>query len=159
MKFNKKNRQKMILSIISKNKVSTQEELVDILKESGWTATQATISRDIKELGLSKVNIEGGKQKYVQNQGEGSLAESHLVSVFVKSVTSFAQAGNLLVIKTLPGLAPACASAVDTMNFPEAVGSIAGDDTLFVATKSTLVAGHLMVKMQEILEDLNLSED
>jgi transcriptional regulator of arginine metabolism len=153
MKYNKKNRQKAILSIITNKDVSTQEELVELLRKNNWNITQATVSRDIRELGLTKVASDGSSSKYVSSVSDSETTENKLVSVFVKAVLSFDCSANLVVIKTLPGMASASAAAIDSMHFPEAMGTIAGDDTIFIATKSALVANHLMEKMRALAEE------
>lgn len=159
MKYSKKSRQKTILSIIASQKVSTQEELVNILSEKNWRVTQATVSRDIRELGLSKASEDGITHRYVQNQSKRNNNEHRLVSVFGKAVTSFDCAVNLVIVKTIPGLAPACASAIDSLDFPEVLGTIAGDDTIFIAARSAILANHLMERMKELTEEVRDSED
>jgi len=150
MKYNKKNRQKMILAIIEKEKVTTQEELVEYLRKQNWQVTQATISRDIKELGLNKVSDDGSTHKYTPNRKSGDATESRLIAVFSQAVVSYDSASNIVIIKTLPGMAPACASAIDSMKFSEVLGTIAGDDTIFVATKSAILANHLVDRIKNM---------
>ena len=159
MKYSKKNRQKTILSIIVNQKVSTQEEIVDLLREKKWQVTQATVSRDIRELGLSKVTDDGVSHRYAQTSGGRSNTENKLVTVFSKAVLSFDCASNLVIVKTLPGLAPACASAIDSMNYPEVLGTIAGDDTIFIASRSAILANHLMERMKTLTDDFPITED
>ncbi|MHB8961779.1 MAG: arginine repressor [Saccharofermentanales bacterium] len=151
MKYNKKNRQKMILAIIEKEKVTTQEELVDFLRKQNWQVTQATISRDIKELGLNKVSDDGSTQKYTPNKKSGDATESRLIAVFSQAVVSYDSASNIVIIKTLPGMAPASASAIDSMKFSEVLGTIAGDDTIFIATKSAILANHLVDRIKNMI--------
>ncbi len=150
MKYNKKNRQKLILSIIESEKITTQEELVRYLQKQNWQVTQATISRDIKELGLNKVSEDGTTQKYSPNRKNGEATEHRLITVFTQAVVSYDSASNIVIIRTLPGMASACASAIDSMKFPEVVGTIAGDDTVFVATKSALLANHLVDRIKNM---------
>ena len=150
MKYNKKNRQKMILAIIENEKVTTQEELVEHLRLHDWQVTQATISRDIKELGLNKVSDDGVTQKYAPNKKFGDATEARLIAVFSQAVLSYDSASTIVIIRTLPGMAPACASAIDSMKFPEVVGTIAGDDTIFIATKSTILANHLVERIKNM---------
>jgi transcriptional regulator of arginine metabolism len=150
MKYNKKNRQKMILAIIENEKVTTQEELVEHLRLQDWQVTQATISRDIKELGLNKVSDDGITQKYAPNKKFGDATEARLIAVFSQAVLSYDSASNIVIIRTLPGMAPACASAIDSMKFPEVIGTIAGDDTIFIATKSAILANHLVERIKNM---------
>lgn len=126
----KNDRQSMILEIISQENIETQEQLLVRLQERGITSTQATISRDIKELHLVKERTRNGTCKYVVSlhRGRSDLA-NRLQTIFRESVTSFDLAQNLIVLKTMPGLANAAAAALDGMDIPNMVGSIAGDDT------------------------------
>lgn len=153
MKYNKKNRQKEILTLISEKNISTQGELVLLLQKNKWNVTQATVSRDIRELGLNKVSEDGIDQKYVLPTNENSTTENKLISVFNKAVVSFTCASNIVIVKTLPGMASASAFAIDSMNYPEALGTLAGDDTIFIAAKSAILANHLMEKMISLTEE------
>ena len=134
MKFK---RQAAILEIISSNEIKTQEELSEHLRERGFNTTQATISRDIKELHLVKERTARGTYKYVVSlhRGRTDLA-NRLQTIFRESVTSFDMAQNLIVLKTMPGLANAAAAALDGMDIPNMVGSIAGDDTAVLIMRS-----------------------
>lgn len=126
-------RQRKILEIIENYDIETQEELLNFLKKTGIEITQATISRDIKELRLVKVLTGYGKYKYavVEDQLEG--ATERLITIFRNSVIGFDVAGHILVVKTLPGAAQICASAIDSLKIDGIVGTIAGDDTIFIA--------------------------
>lgn len=126
-------RQRKILEIIENYDIETQEELLDFLKKTGIEITQATISRDIKELRLVKVLTGYGKYKYavVEDQLEG--ATERLITIFRNSIIGFDVAGHILVLKTLPGAAQVSASAIDSLKIDGIVGTIAGDDTIFVA--------------------------
>lgn len=127
----KENRQKTILEIIAKNDIETQNQLIENLRMAGVKSTQATISRDIKELRLVKELSPRGTYRYVASSGEVSNHSKRLRTIFKESVTSCVRAQNIVVVKTLPGLASAAASAIDRMNIPDLAGSIAGDDTAF----------------------------
>ncbi len=127
----KESRQKTILNIIASNDVETQNQLIEHLRGSGIKSTQATVSRDIKELRLVKELSPRGKYKYVASAAEMTDHSERLRTIFRESVTSCERAQNIVVIKTLPGLAPAAASAIDRMNMRALAGSIAGDDTAF----------------------------
>lgn len=130
-------RQTKILELISKREVETQEELAEGLKAMGIDVTQATISRDIKELRLVKVMSKSGKYKYATiGQSQEGITD-RLNKIFENSVVSIDNAMNIIVIKTIPGAAQICASAIDYMGLDEIVGSLAGDDTVFVAIRTT----------------------
>jgi transcriptional regulator of arginine metabolism len=136
MKISKSERQSRLLQLIREHDIGTQEDLVSGLNETGLEVTQATISRDIKELGIIKVTTGSGQQKYVPMERSGEVASGRLMKVFAEAVVQVDQAGNLVIIKSLPGMAQACASALDSMRLPEVAGSIAGDDTVFVAART-----------------------
>ena len=133
----KQSRHQKILEIISKYEISTQDGLIEKLAEEGFAVTQATISRDIKELHLVKERTARGTYKYVVSlhRGRTDLA-NRLQTIFRESVTSFDMAQNLIVLKTMPGLANAAAAALDGMDIPNMVGSIAGDDTAVLIMRS-----------------------
>ncbi len=126
-------RQRKILEIIEKYDVETQEELAEFLKRAGIEITQATISRDIKELRLVKVLTKNGTYKYavVDDRLEGTT--DRLITIFRNSVISLDIAGHIVVLKTLPGAAQVCGSAIDSLKLNGVVGTLAGDDTVFVA--------------------------
>ncbi|MGB4439328.1 MAG: arginine repressor [Sedimentibacter sp.] len=129
-------RQTKILELISKREVETQEELAEGLKAMGIDVTQATISRDIKELRLVKIMSKNGKYKYATiGQSQEGITD-RLYKIFENSVVSIDNAMNIVVIKTIPGAAQICASAIDYMGVDEIVGTLAGDDTVFVAIRS-----------------------
>lgn len=147
----KKIRQAKIIEIIQKYDVETQEELAEKLREAGFRVTQATVSRDIRELNLSKMPAGGGGQKYaVMKQEEGHLGDRY-IRVLHDAFSSAAAAQNLLVIKTVSGMAMAAAAALDALNFEEVVGCIAGDDTIFVATGNADEARALADKIRALI--------
>jgi len=152
IKLTKKERQKIIVSLINDEEISTQDELVDKLRSRGLKVTQATVSRDIKELNISKINNDSTFHKYVLSGEAADKNANKLISVFLQALVSYDNAGTLVIIKTLPGMAPACASAIDSFNFDEVVGTIAGDDTIFVATKSPLIAVKLTERIKSAVE-------
>ena len=143
MKMNKSDRQEAILRLIRDSEIATQEDLVNQLTENGLQITQATISRDIKELGIIKTISGSGISKYSVLGHTGDIAPRRLLYVFSQSVISCQQAGNLVVIKTLPGMAQGAASALDSIRLQGIVGTIAGDDTVFVAAPNTKEAASL----------------
>ena len=134
----KNNRQAMILEIISQENIETQEQLLSRLQARGINSTQATISRDIKQMHLIKQPAGQGVYRYAvsDNRNRLNFAEK-LRTIFRESITSIAYAQNIVVIKTMPGLASAACSALDNMELPYVVGSLAGDDTAFLLMKDT----------------------
>jgi len=147
----KTERQQKILEIIQNNEIETQEELVEILKEMGYDVTQATISRDIKELRLTKVLSENGKYKYaVLSTNENIIAEK-LIKVFTESIIKLDIADNIVVIKTINGAAQSAAAAIDSLSWPDVIGTIAGDDTIFVATSNNQNALRVIEKIRDII--------
>lgn len=147
MKPSKSQRQSRILQIIRERSVETQEELVAVLRKTGMEVPQATISRDIKELGIIKVSTGEGKQKYVPMDRSGEVASGRLMKVFSEAVIMIEVAVNFVIVKTLPGMAQAAASALDSMHLTDMLGSLAGDDTVFIATGSTDKAINLRDKL------------
>ena len=137
----KTQRQAKIMEIISKTNVETQEQLLSLLQEAGFTGTQATISRDIKELRIVKELTAMGTYRYTAAAKEvpGTFS-ARLNTIFRESVTNFDYAQNLVVIHTLPGLANAAASAVDAMHPSVVLGTLAGDDTVMVVMRDTNAA-------------------
>ena len=147
----KQKRQRRIIEIINHNIVETQEELADLLRAEGFAVTQATVSRDIKELGLTKVSAQGGGQRYaVLKEDHGKMTDKY-VRILSDGLISAETAGDLLVLKTVSGMAMAVAAAIDAMNFSEVVGSIAGDDTIMAATRSPMDAGTLKGKINDLI--------
>lgn len=136
MKMAKNDRQESILRLIRTTDISTQEELVRELEAQGLVVTQATVSRDIKDLGIVKVALPSDNVKYSVLDRTGDVAPGRLLSVFSQSIINCEYAMNLIVIKTFPGMAQAAASALDSIHLQGIVGTIAGDDTVFAATLS-----------------------
>lgn len=148
----KRIRHRKIVELIEKNNVETQEELASRLKEAGFAVTQATVSRDIRELKLSKVPTGSGRQKYViLKQDDRHLGDKY-IRVLKDGFSNMDVATNILVIKTVPGMAMAVAAAVDAMKFTEVVGCIAGDDTIMVAIRSAEDTQTLMDKIHAMVE-------
>ena len=148
----KKNRHNTILEIIANQEIDTQEELARQLREAGYDVTQATVSRDIRELNLYKVSADGGKQKYAILRQEDSR---HLEDKYIRGLkdgfSSMDMAQNILVVKTVSGMAMAVAAAIDAMRFQEIVGSIAGDDTIMMAVRTVDDTEKLMGRIWELL--------
>lgn len=148
----KAQRQQKILEIIEAEQIETQEELARQLETYGFSSTQATISRDIKELRLVKVLGVDGKSRYaVSGAAEGAFL-SRLRAIFRESVTTCEAAQNIVVLKTLPGLASAACSALDSMRFHSVVGTLAGDDTAFLALRTNDDAERLVGEIRDILQ-------
>lgn len=144
----KKIRHNKIIELIQKYDVETQEELASRLRDAGFSVTQATVSRDIRELKLSKVPTADGGQKYVVlKQEDGNMGDKY-IRVLHDAFVSVEAAQNILVLKTVSGMAMAAAAALDALKFPEIVGCIAGDDTIFVAA-------HTMEEAQNLVEKLH----
>lgn len=148
----KKIRHRKIVEIIEKYDVETQEELAGYLKSAGFTVTQATVSRDIRELKLSKVPTGSGKQKYVVLKQDDSHMGDKYIRVLRDGFASMDMAQNILVVKTVSGMAMAVAAALDALKFPEIVGCIAGDDTIMVAVRTTEETQNLMEKIHIMIE-------
>ena len=129
-------RQNKILEIIKTNEVETQDQLLTLLRESGYVVTQATVSRDIRELQLTKVLTGKGTYRYVAPKKEDMVAGVKFNAALVDSIINVEYAQNLVVIRTYPGLANAVASSIDNLSIAEVLGCVAGDDTIFVATRN-----------------------
>ena len=129
-------RQSKILELIGKYDIYTQDELADRLGKTGFSATQATISRDIKELKLLKVPAANGQYKYASANHDEEKADAKFFNILNETAISIQTAKNLVVVKTYSGMANAAAEAIDNINFPEIIGSIAGDNTIFLAFAS-----------------------
>lgn len=149
----KSRRHAKILEIITKYNIETQEELSDRLEKEGFHVTQATVSRDIRELKLTKVAGTSGRQKYVAlNESQADMREKY-TRIFQNGFVSMDMAQNILVIKTASGMAMAVAAALDAMNYDEIVGSIAGDDTIMCAVRTVEDTERLMERLRRITED------
>lgn len=148
----KTSRQEKILSIIEREKIETQNQLLEALAREGVKSTQATLSRDIRDLHLVKELTPDGTYRYAAGGKDGAFDhDTRLKKIFRECVVDYAVAQNLIVIKTLPGLANAACSTLDSMNIPHLVGSIAGDDTAFVAMKDNAAAEHFCTEIDKLL--------
>ena len=125
-------RQNKILELISSNEIETQDKLASMLKDEGFEVTQATISRDIKELQLVKVLSNSGKYKYALSTQQDAPISDRFVKIFRETITSFQSAQNLIVVKTLSGCGNAAGEAIDNLGLSHIIGSIAGDNTLLL---------------------------
>lgn len=147
----KKSRHEKIVELIEKEQIGTQEELARRLNEAGFLVTQATVSRDIRQLHLSKVSLPGGAQKYALLNNDDNYLQDKYIRVLKDGFVSIDVAGNLLVLKTVSGMAMAVAASVDAMKLEEVVGSIAGDDTIMVAVRTPEEAKLLMEKIKGLI--------
>lgn len=149
----KSKRQKEILRIIAEMDVETQDQLLEQLKADGIASTQATISRDIKELHLVKELTKDGIYKYVVSERKSSLNfAERLLTIFREGVTSFDVAQNIVVVKTMPGLAAAAGAALDGMEIPDIVGSLAGDDTVVIIMRTSESASEFCAEIHNLLK-------
>lgn len=155
MKMAKNERQESILRLIRSKDIYTQEELVSELVAQDLIVTQATVSRDIKDLGIIKVTSVSGTSKYSVLDRTGDAAPGRLLNVFSQSVIGCECAMHLVIIKTLPGMAQAAASALDSIRLQGVIGSIAGDDTVFVATPSQEDAAAIAQTIRDMNARLN----
>lgn len=149
----KSKRQEAILSIIAEHDVETQDQLLNELKAYGIPSTQATISRDIKELHLVKELTGNGTYRYTISGHKTALNfAGRLRTIFREGVTSFDYAQNIVVVKTMPGLASAAGAALDGMHIPSLVGSLAGDDTVILIMRTTEDAADLCNEIHYMLK-------
>ncbi|MCT4687554.1 arginine repressor [Vallitalea sp.] len=146
-------RQTKILQLINHYDIETQEDLASRLIEEGFIVTQATISRDIRELRLTKIATLDGKQKYVVLNNKETKLNEKFIRVFKDGFSSMDRAGNIIVLKTLVGMAMAVAAAIDALSFDDIVGCIAGDDTIFCAVRTENDAIRIMEKMNKLVNN------
>ena len=151
----KVSRHAKIIELISQNDIETQEELAERLNGAGFKVTQATVSRDIRDLKLTKVSVDGGRQKYVVLKPEEDGMSEKYIRVLRDGYVSMDMAQNILVIKTVSGMAMVVAAAVDAMKWKEVVGCIAGDDTIMCAVRSVDETVAVMEKIRKIVSKGN----
>ena len=144
-------RHKKILELIRDNEVTTQEELASLLIDSNYIVTQATVSRDIRELGLTKMSINGSTSKYVAIENNEKTINDKLLEIMRAGFVSMDYAQNILVVKTVSGMAMAVAAALDALKWDEIVGSIAGDDTIMCAIRTNDDVIKVMDKLKNII--------
>lgn len=148
----KRRRHEKIQEIIDNKEIATQEELADELKNEGYNVTQATVSRDIKILGLIKAITPDGLSRYTSFKSNGHNISGKLLSVFSESFVSAKAAGNIVVVKTLPGMAQAAASSIDSLKWADIIGTIAGDDTIMIVCGKADVAGTVADRFNELAD-------
>lgn len=144
----KYSRHAKILEIIENHEVETQEELAEFLKKNGFNVTQATVSRDIKELRLIKVLTKSGRYKYAAIKQQDNVISDRLIKIFRDSVLAVDYSGNIIVLKTLSGAANAAAEAIDVMDLKGITGTIAGDNTIFILVNED-------IDKSEIIDEFN----
>ena len=144
-------RHQKIMEIINNTEVETQEELARLLCDAGYNVTQATVSRDIKQLNLRKVPSSSGRQCYAASASKEAFGGDRLVSILKSGFVSMEAASNILVIKTVSGMAMAVAASIDAMHLEEVSGCIAGDDTVMIAVRYADRADELMTKIKDIV--------
>lgn len=149
----KKSRHQKIKELVEQYEIETQEELADRLREAGYNVTQATVSRDIRELKLSKLPMGDGRQKYAVLLHNDHYLSDKYIRVLKDGFVSMDMAQNILVVKTVSGMAMAVAAAIDAMKLKEIVGSIAGDDTIMMAVRTVEDTEIVMGKIRNVLEE------
>ncbi len=149
----KSERQSAILDLIVKKEIGTQEDLMEELRQAGYDVTQATVSRDIREMKLTKVALSDGKSRYVAYRKTDEDLTDKYHRIFRDGFLSMDNAQNILVIRTVSGMAMAVAAALDYFDFHEIVGSIAGDDTIMCAVRSLDDTLDIMEKLEKILSE------
>lgn len=145
-------RQLKLIEIINKNEIETQEALAEALRNEGYLVTQATVSRDIKDLGLIKVMTPNKAYKYAQPASTEQKSSGKMLNLFRECVISIDYAGHLIVIKTVSGGANSAATLVDKLNFPEVMGCVAGDDTILVVIKDQQKIVPIVEKLKSLLD-------
>ena len=151
-------RQNKIIELVEKNEIETQEELGELLKNAGFPVTQATISRDIRELKLTKVAIDLDRQKYIVLRSHTSEMNEKYARILRDSFVSMAKAQNILVVKTVPGMAMAAAAALDALQVDGIVGCIAGDDTIMCAIRTEKETDVVMEKLHRLTGDKRVND-
>ena len=147
----KSDRHNRIIELVTENDIETQEELAGYLKADGYDVTQATVSRDIRKLGLTKVPGADGRQKYAPASHFADGAGRKYIHALKDAVLSIEKAENIIVIKTVSGMAMAVAAAIDALEIYEIAGSIAGDDTIMCAVKSTDLVDSVIDSISEYI--------
>ncbi len=144
-------RQSKILELISTKEIETQDELARELKNANFDITQATISRDIKELGLTKILSSSGKYKYCFVGSDEQVISNKYITIFKEAVISVKSALNLVVVKTIKGMGAGVASFVDKLNLTDLMGAVSGDDTVMLIFPTTTLASEVVATLSDIL--------
>lgn len=148
----KSERQNRILELVTKYEIETQEEMMEKLRSEGYGVTQATVSRDLKELKLTKALTARGNYRYCINPGRSNGGNVKLNSVMVDSIIMVDYSMNNVVLKTYPGMAQAVASAVDSLNMHNILGCVAGDDTIILVTRGEECSAEISEKIRELMK-------
>ena len=148
----KAKRQALIREIVEAQSIQTQEELAEALRAHGMVVTQATVSRDIREMHLLKVLAEDGSYRYATMEKSDSGMNDRLIRMLTDSVVEMNSANNLIVIHTLPGSAHVAAEAIDTLKWPETIGTIAGDNTILVIVRTNEEVDTVMKRFHSIIK-------
>ncbi len=149
----KYNRQEQIISLISEYEIETQEELSEKLRERGYMVTQATISRDIREMKLIKIAGSGGKSRYAMPKHIETRLSAKFRNLLIETVEDFDSANNIIVVKTFAGMASGAAAAIDSMERGDVVGSVAGDDTVIVIMRNNDSADLFIHELKSIINE------
>lgn len=147
-------RQEKILEIINKYEVETQEDLIARLIDEGMSVTQATVSRDIRELKLTKVLTGRGSYRYIRSDRNRGTENVRFNNALADSIQNVDYAGNLIVLKTFPGLASAVATGIDAMHMIEILGCVAGDDTIMIVARNEDVASEISEKLKSMMKTI-----
>ena len=150
----KPGRQEKIISLVENCEIETQEELIKLLHREGYKVTQATVSRDIKELKLSKVPTGHGTYKYMLPKLEENAGSFKFNSALIESIKKVDYSGNIIVISTFPGLANAVAAGLDAIETNDILGSVAGDDTIFIVTRGLDSSKSLSERIKTLLKSV-----
>ena len=150
----KSKRQDEIVRLISSEDIETQEELVSQLRSMGYKVTQATVSRDIRELRLIKVAAKGGGFKYAKPDRHETAVSERLTRILTDSLVQVDSSGNIIVVKTLSGSANVAAEALDNLGWPEILGTIAGDNTVFIVVRNEPDAVEITDRIRSLSEQL-----
>ena len=150
----KKNRQEKLLELISRYEIETQDELIEKLRENGIEVTQATVSRDIRELKIAKMTTGKGTYRYVLPRQAEKTPGVKFSAALTDSIVSVNNAENLVVLKTYPGMAQAVAVGIDHMNLHQILGCVAGDDTILVVTQDKECAAAFSEQVRELLRNI-----
>ncbi|MGX8774749.1 MAG: arginine repressor [Bacillota bacterium] len=145
-------RQNKILELIENHEIETQDKLASMLRDYGYEVTQATVSRDIKELQLVKTLSSSGNYKYVVSKSEDGPIPSRLIDIYRSTVRSITKSGNIVLLKCLPGCANAAGEALDSMELKHVIGTVAGDNTLLLVTDDPANSDNVVDKLRGLLE-------
>ena len=149
----KKSRHEIMLHLISNNEIETQDELIALLRANGHDVTQATVSRDIRELHISKMTTGRGTYRYVVPKARSSASNLKFGRVLIDSIINVDHACNMVVIKTHPGLANAVAVSIDGMSLDRILGSVAGDDTILMVARDEAYAADICARLRDLIKE------